>query len=415
MTTERPLQRGSAFLATLLIVFGFGLRLYGAATMPFNVDEQCVVSCAQGISPAPGKFSPPTPLVDHSSGALYLARAGTLFFGWNRLGARLANVLLGTATLRMVYRFACTQFGSRAGLWSLLLLSLNPFHIGISRTALLEQYLCLAFLAMILFWKAVTLDRRMWMVGAGLALGLGCWIKEVASLLIPISAGYLYWTRNLRRWLMRKSTLLALGLVSLPLLLLFYDNVMYNLFPGPQWGLEGHIPLQRRLEFLSPLTFNIKPASLYHPSLYFRFQKPADSPPFEDTPMMDHLSGGILLVGACYAWRMRRRLPILRYLLAIFFSIFGLFTFFVDSLVSEFWWADLSFLPGILFGGIFLERVTRNRLWRWGIAAALGGWLLWCAVFSVTQPTLAFDGRFIAPAGEVVRNIRDSIRQWFPG
>jgi len=395
------------WMALILICLGFGIRLYGAAVMPLTPDEQQYIPHAKAISFSPQRLHLNAYAQVHSPGALYLIKGGTLLLGWTLLGVRLVNVLLGTTTLVILYLFARSELGSREALLSLLLISLNPFHIGLSRIALLEQYLCFALLAVILFWKAVTRQRGIFMVAAGLALGIGSWIKESTLFLIPVFAGYLWWTGRIQEWKGRRSTTLALGLVLLFLLPYLYHDLTQT---SPcATGYEGYVHAGYWLRWLRLFTYNVKPLTLYLPSLFFKIQNLEGLKTYE-YPFMDHLSGLIILAGVGEGWRIHRQAPLVGYLLVIFMAVFSFFSFFIDPHIGEFWWAALTFLPGVLLGGLWLGRVSRDQPWRWLLPCGLGAWLFWCSLFSVTQPTLDFDGSFMAPVGEVAGNFKRSLK-----
>lgn len=122
----------------------------------------------------------------------YLLRKGfTAVLGDGEWALRLPSVLLGLATIVVVYGLARRAFSPPAGAFAAFLLAVSPIHVHYSREA--RPYALLLLLAASAAWLALETDRR---PGPGRAAGLaGCLVAMLYThnLGVFLAAGLLGW------------------------------------------------------------------------------------------------------------------------------------------------------------------------------------------------------------------------------
>ncbi|MBQ7144801.1 MAG: glycosyltransferase family 39 protein [Oscillospiraceae bacterium] len=220
------IDRHEWLLAGLLLVLGCALRLTlcGALPVGLNQDEASAGYDAwailhYGIDRC-GK-SWPVLLTAWGSGqnALmsYLAMPGIALFGLSAFTTRLPNALAGCLTLWVFWRLARRVRGPRFALTALLVLSLNPWHIMMSRWGL-ESNLLPCFLLLGLYFTVLAAERPRLLVAAAACFALSLYAYGTAFFLLPLLMPcLLIWLGRRLRW---KPTLLALGvfvLLALPI------------------------------------------------------------------------------------------------------------------------------------------------------------------------------------------------------
>jgi len=137
------------------------------------------------------------------------------------LGARLASVAFGLATIAVVFRIGTRFFSKGAGLLAAALLGLSQLHIGYSALALPETATGF-FVAICLYCSLAALDRGgRWFPLAGAAAGLAATTKYNAAMAgLAIVAAYLLREAAKRPilsaslWFNRTTALTALALVG---------------------------------------------------------------------------------------------------------------------------------------------------------------------------------------------------------
>jgi len=219
-----------------LAVSGLALRGWGISQVGLDhFDEGVYALSASGLVrsdgapllyPEQAKFSPP---VFFSLVALAYEVSG----GPSDTAALAVNVLLGTATILLVWWIGRQWFDPPTGVFVAALVAFNEFHIAISRTALTDvAFLFFFALAVFAATRALATQRITAGILAGLLIGLAWNTKYHGWLVLPVVGAALVfsWWRSQPPRLFEKQSfkvLLVMGgaaaLVYLPWLL-FVEN-----------------------------------------------------------------------------------------------------------------------------------------------------------------------------------------------
>jgi hypothetical protein len=116
-----------------------------------------------------------------------------LFRGGSRdLVARLLAVAFGLATIYLVYRLGSLLYGQAVGLLAAALLAVCPYHVVVTRQALLDGALTFfATLTALLLAKYATTGFPPWLWAAGAAFGLTFLAKETGLVFAPATYAFL--------------------------------------------------------------------------------------------------------------------------------------------------------------------------------------------------------------------------------
>lgn len=133
----------------------------------------------------------------------YLVFFTKKIFPYPEYMVRIPSVIIGIATVMLIYKLAKEMYGEKAGLVSSLLLCFLPWHVVYSRLGLsliLAPFFgCLIFLALI---KAIHKKSNLWFLVSWLFLGIGSLYTYNASLsFIPIFLVTLLFLRKELNWL----------------------------------------------------------------------------------------------------------------------------------------------------------------------------------------------------------------------
>jgi len=107
---------------------------------------------------------------------LYEAIATLFFniFGVSMASGRLVSVFFSVLTLWVVFEFAYSMYGRKAGLISAVLLGIMPGYFWLSRLALLDVMLVFFFtVSLLFFFRWLNNHQNKMLILSGLALGLG--------------------------------------------------------------------------------------------------------------------------------------------------------------------------------------------------------------------------------------------------
>jgi len=177
----RPLPRHTPLLAILLL--GGILRTWGLGAVGFNSDEAVYAGQAASLAGDP-----------QTSALFPVFRAHPLLFqsalsviyrlGGGDVAARLLVVVLGLATVLVVYLLGRLLYDHRVGLVAALLLTAMPYHVGVSRQVLLDVPMTFMATTSLYFFARFCRDRslRSLLTAAGL-FGATVLTKETAVLL----------------------------------------------------------------------------------------------------------------------------------------------------------------------------------------------------------------------------------------
>ncbi len=144
-SASRPwFQLSSIGLLALILVLGFGLRLYGLGDESLWLDEGTSVRTASlptgELLARLARPDTPPPLF-HLLLHVWIKR-----FGDSEAAVRLLPLLFGVLSVFMVYKVGRLLFGARTGLLAALLVAASPFHIQFSQEA--RMYSLMVFLVL---------------------------------------------------------------------------------------------------------------------------------------------------------------------------------------------------------------------------------------------------------------------------
>lgn len=181
----------------LILALALAVRVVGLATRNLWYDEAFAVLFAEKgldamlygtLSPVEGGASDIHPLLYYSTLNLWMS-----IFGQSAVAVRLWNVVLGLATVYVMYHLGRTLFGEKTGLATALICALAPFHVQYSQEV--RMYALLALLTASATWCFVRACRlssdgdgrflrapafRYW-VCFGILAGLAMYTQQLAA------------------------------------------------------------------------------------------------------------------------------------------------------------------------------------------------------------------------------------------
>ncbi len=202
---------------TLILLLAFGLRLIALNSRPLWYDEAfAVLFSEKGLNAMlKGTLTPVNGVAADVHPLLYY----TTLDGWMRIvgqspaAVRMYSVLLGMATLGMLYLLGRDLFDERTGLVAVLIAAVAPFDVQYSQEA--RMYALLGLLLVAATWCFVrgwrTGAARYW-VAFGVLSGLAMYAQQLAAFYL-MALGLIPFLARRRDMLVR--TMLAAGLALL--------------------------------------------------------------------------------------------------------------------------------------------------------------------------------------------------------
>jgi 4-amino-4-deoxy-L-arabinose transferase-like glycosyltransferase len=188
------------FVPALVLIAGAGifLRVWQIDALGFNSDEAVYAGQAASIVGHPS-FRPIFPIF-RAHPLLYQFSLALLYhFAVSDVAARLLAVAFGLAGIWFVYRAANLIYGPRVGVVAALLVSVMPYHVVVSRQALLDGPLTtFAALTLYLVAQYATTEQPRWLYAAGAALGLTFLAKETGIVFLPAIYAFLALSPSIR-------------------------------------------------------------------------------------------------------------------------------------------------------------------------------------------------------------------------
>ena len=190
----RPATWGIAAFAAAAVI----LRIWHINSLGFNSDEAVYAGQAAAIAHVPvlADIFP----IFRAHPLLFQFTLSLLYHGSaSDLVARLLAASFGIATIALSYQLGKELLGRPVGLVTMGIMALMPYHVVVSRQALLDVpetlFATLTFLLLARF--AATNDVR-WMYATAGALGLTFLSKETSIVLLPAIYAFLALTPELR-------------------------------------------------------------------------------------------------------------------------------------------------------------------------------------------------------------------------
>jgi 4-amino-4-deoxy-L-arabinose transferase-like glycosyltransferase len=218
LSVPRPELAALLVLAAVLYLWaldrnGFANEYYSAAVRSMSTSWHAFLYGSFDVAGVMTVDKPPL--------ALWVQALSARMFGFSSWSLLVPQVLMGVATVGLVYDLVRRRFGRVAGLVAGLALVLTPITVAIARHNNPDALLALCCTAAV--WATVRgLEdgRTRWMVLAGVAVGLGFEAKMAAALLVVpgIAAAWLWTTRRVRPLLAGGAAMTAVGL-AWPLLM----------------------------------------------------------------------------------------------------------------------------------------------------------------------------------------------------
>jgi 4-amino-4-deoxy-L-arabinose transferase-like glycosyltransferase len=161
-------------LSVAVLILGIGLRLFHLADKSLDIDE---VRSVLFVRLAWDVLVRLLAQVEGYMTLYYLLLRVWLGFGSGEWVVRALSVLSAAATFPVIYALGARLFGARAGVFSALLLAVNPLHIRFSQTA--RSYTLVVFLATLssLYFVEIIQRPRRW-----------SWVAYVASSVLALYA-----------------------------------------------------------------------------------------------------------------------------------------------------------------------------------------------------------------------------------
>lgn len=414
--------KNSKLRLIILLFLAFVIRLYAASVVPLVSDEKQKIEYLKHFSFSAKDIT--FPFGDREIAgplAFYVLKLGNILFGTGPLASRLIFVLFGTFSLYFIYKFVEENLGREQGLWVMLVLVFDQFHIGVSRLVY-DDCLVLFFSALILylFFKFLRTGERRWVYFWSIAMGLGYLSKELVLLLLPIIYIFLYVSNKYRPFLKEKDLYIS-------------SLIIIIFFVAPQL-ISAHRAGFDKLAYESFYKFGFSLRSFY---LYFGeiFAWLAEITKFfisweEDMPMPQAKCGGdILKIGGRWIVMLdgSNEYPFVHWVAGVLIFISFLFyvrknnrkpepvvfsiimfcvVFLITSIAAgaytlfdDHWWASMTIYPGvILFTNMLVILKERFKLFNF-LAAGL---LIYLAVHSLYFINLT-ENQFAVPKDELCR------------
>jgi dolichol-phosphate mannosyltransferase len=197
-------------LAISLIAYAFILRLVYLGSVELLPEEAYYWNYSRHLDIG---------YLDHPPMVAWLIRLGTAAFGQSPFGVRIGAVCCGMIASVFTYRLTRNLFGETTALAALLLAQTLPFFFLSGLLMTPDAPLTAAWAASLYFLERALVAGRSgawWRVG--LSMGIGMISKYSIGLLVPVTAAFMLWDRQSRRWWRRwepyAAALLALAVFS---------------------------------------------------------------------------------------------------------------------------------------------------------------------------------------------------------
>jgi 4-amino-4-deoxy-L-arabinose transferase-like glycosyltransferase len=183
-------SRSPRLVLWLMFLLAMGLRLIRLTFQPLWWDEGWSLYFATADV---GTMLRLTAVDIHPPFYYLLLHVWIQIFGSGVVSVRLLSVLIGTATVLLLYAAGRRLWGERGGLLVAFLLTLSPFHVYYSQEVRMYGLVTLLGLAACTFALRWILDRRDW----GVAMWLGYVLAATAALYTQYYAVFLLLALNL--------------------------------------------------------------------------------------------------------------------------------------------------------------------------------------------------------------------------
>ena len=376
------LWKGPIFI--LILVIGFALRLYLASVTVYLWDEdRDWIVIAEKISLQRGNFYLPIHDGQHPSFPAYFIKSGSILLGDNPIGFRFFSLLAGISTIILAFRLALEWTNPIVACWTAALLAFNEYHIAVSiLTTEKSFYLLFGMLALYTFSRFLRTQKPQYLYLSGITVGCGFLCKYIITLFIPVFFAILLFPKY-RHWLRRREPYIAL----LFFIIVITPDLYWNLTRQPTEGSQA-ATIGDHFSRVGKLGFNRHYILFYGRDVVraiYSFVGWELGDNAEEYPTMNPLFGVILLGGVLIVtFQNKQHDHILKFLVLLFWTIFGFFTLLRPGTPSRnldpvvWFWVDLTLLAAVLLVGYYLSRLQGK--WRLLSYATTGAAALYATV-----------------------------------
>lgn len=186
-------------LLALIIAAGALIRLWQINVLGFNSDEAVYSGQAAALARMPYLQDLFPVFRSHPLLFPFLLSVIFKYAGMSDLWPRLLGVAFGVATVYVAYLLGSLLYGHKAGLIAAVFLAVMPYHVVVTRQALLDgPMVFFATLTLYLLAKFVQSERAPWLYAAGVGMGLTFLAKETGIILLGAIYGFLALARHVR-------------------------------------------------------------------------------------------------------------------------------------------------------------------------------------------------------------------------
>ena len=217
-------------LVLIILLLGAGLRLWGS-WLPFMEDGTDIIPVARDVSLQPSKFNLPPHGSDHGPFLTYQTYLSSLVFGQSAFGWRLGGIILAVLSFVILFFLVRDGLGKVEAAMAMALVAFNEVHIFYSRYNVEEAPIFFTTaLVLFCFWMAFKKESGLWMLLAGVSLGLGMLSKLVTLFSVPGLFLFLLLSSKGRKWFKRPELYLAGAIALLIFSPYLYWNWQHNWF-----------------------------------------------------------------------------------------------------------------------------------------------------------------------------------------
>ena len=275
---------------------------------------------------------------------------GTKLFGDTAFGIRFFAVLFASGTSWLVFSLARRLFDDRTALWCLTLITFVPLFAAEAILMTIDPISIFAWAwAMAVFWNALQ-SRELWRwVILGFAIGVGFLAKFTNGVQLVCIGLFLLWSRDHRRLLISRQTILM--------------SVAFcaTISPLVYWNMKNGWIHVAALHSRS----GVEDSFGFHPAEFFQFVG-------GQFLVLSPLMGLGLLMATIGLARKQHNDIRIRFLLTQLVPLVGIFLFFSLNKSGKENWTAPALLSGVVLLVVFWRNLTaRSPKWRWAVYPAV--------------------------------------------
>jgi 4-amino-4-deoxy-L-arabinose transferase-like glycosyltransferase/putative flippase GtrA len=200
---------------TAIILVAAAVRLWAIGAVGFNNDEAVYAGQGASLAGDPAYSGLFAIFRAHPLLVQFLNSLPFRFFGVNDITPRLISVAFGLAGVAMAYATGALLYNRRVGLLAAAFLALMPYHVVVTRQALLDGPETTLFLLSVYeMARFARSGQSRWLYGAAFTMGLTVLAKETAVLLVPVVIAFLLLSPEIRIAARRQLLAIALFVIA---------------------------------------------------------------------------------------------------------------------------------------------------------------------------------------------------------